>query len=1256
MTYGNPRVRSLDSIAWHQLERVVEQFERAWEQGSRPTLEDMLPVDSTIRSALVLELAHAELEYRIRAGEPARAEDYLQKYSELRDDSAAALDLIHTEFRLRSEQEPHVSIDEYLSRFPQHDSELRRRLLDPGASAQPTPAGDATTHDSMQTKPGLPDSSSPRFGAMPRVRLRRPPGETAFPGPGRPVSSPEFAGRCAILDELGRGGMGAVLKGHDPELGRDLAVKVLLEKYQDQSDMVRRFLVEAQVAGQLQHPGIVPVYDVGLLLDRRPFFTMKLVRGRTLAHLLADRAGPAEDLPRFLKIFEQVCQTLAYAHARGVIHRDLKPANVMVGAFGEVQVMDWGLAKMLDPVSVDREPTACAGGAGDTGVESRAGSVVGTPAYMPPEQARGEVARLDEHCDVFGLGAILCEILTGQPPYAAQSRRELLRKAEEGETADAYARLDACGADGDLLRLAKACLAVPMEDRLRDAGIVAREMTAYLANVQEKLRAAEVERAAAQAKAEEAKAKAAAERHARRLTMGLGAVILAGVVVIGGGGGWWLRQRAERDRAAEADLSAAEKLVEEGLLIEAQQAAERAKGRLGEGGSEPLRQRMEQLQGNLKVVAALEHVRIDQAALKEDRFDSQSANTGYRKAFRQQGLNVEEDDPAETATRIRSSPIKNQLLAALDHWAGVKQTYQMGGHERLREAANLADDSGWRRQIRQALEAKDQKAVRQLTKESGATDLPPPTVVRLAEVLTAGEALDDALAVLVAGLRRHPDDFWLNHELATLLVRVEPPRQQDAVAYYRAALALKPNSPGARLNLGIALIDLKRPTEAAEEFRETLKIQEDYSAAYNCLGMALHDQGKLTEAMEEYGNALRCNENDADAHNNMGTTYYEMGQPDKAEEKFREALRLRKRYPKAHFNLGNALFAQGKDAEAIDEYRTALGLQKNFPNAHVNLGEVFRKQRKFAEAEAEYRKALADKRDYPSAHLCLGEVYREQRKFDEAIDEFRKALRAQEDYPEVRVAWGKALMAQGKLAEGEEQYREAIRLKEEYPEAHLGLAFALHLQGRYSEAVAGFRRGHELGSARADWKRPSADWLKESERLAKLDTALAGYLKGKTQLTGSAEALDLARFSLQYKKYYAAAARLFGEAFAAEPALSNDLKTQDRYNAACAAALAAAGKGGNGKSLREEERTRLRRQSLVWLQDDLAAWTKTVDESPAASRPTAQRTLQHWQRDPDLAGVREPTAIAGLPSEEQQAWRKLWSDVKVLAQKAGEGL
>src|SRR5262249_17480529 len=318
-------------------------------------------------------------------------------------------------------------------------------------------------------------------GGMPRVRLRQPNGEAAAPVPTRTTAMPDYAGRCAILGELGRGGMGAILKGHDPELGRDLAVKVLLDKYQGQPEMIRRFLVEAQVGGQLQHPGIVPVYDLGLLVDRRPFFTMKLVRGQTLAHLLADRQSPADDLPRFLKIFEQVCQTLAYAHARGVIHRDLKPANVMVGAFGEVQVMDWGLAKMLDPTAPDQQPTVSAGDGSDTGLESRAGSVVGTPAYMSPEQARGEVKRRGERCGVFGLGAMVCECMTGKPPYPGLARLEVCRQAEQGALADARARLDGSGADGDLLRLAKACLTVPVEDRPRDAGLVAREMTAYLA-------------------------------------------------------------------------------------------------------------------------------------------------------------------------------------------------------------------------------------------------------------------------------------------------------------------------------------------------------------------------------------------------------------------------------------------------------------------------------------------------------------------------------------------------------------------------------------------------------------------------------------------------------------------------------------------------------------------------------------------------------------------------------------------------------
>ncbi len=217
--------------------------------------------------------------------------------------------------------------------------------------------------------------------------------------------------------------------------------------------MVRRFVEEAQIGGQLQHPGIVPIYELGAFADRRPFFSMKLVKGHTLAGLLADRDQPSDGLPRFLAIFESIAQTVAYAHARGVIHRDLKPSNVMVGNFGEVQVMDWGLAKVLprggvvDDATAGRDvtpveetviATARSGSDADSDL-SRAGSVLGTPSYMAPEQARGEVAAVDERADVFALGSILCEILTGRPAFSGRTSGDIQRRAARGDLADALA-------------------------------------------------------------------------------------------------------------------------------------------------------------------------------------------------------------------------------------------------------------------------------------------------------------------------------------------------------------------------------------------------------------------------------------------------------------------------------------------------------------------------------------------------------------------------------------------------------------------------------------------------------------------------------------------------------------------------------------------------------------------------------------------------------------------------------------------------
>ena len=181
-----------------------------------------------------------------------------------------------------------------------------------------------------------------------------PAGDTApeATGDGTGSAAPEWSselGPFSEWEEIAHGGMGVVYRCRDRALGRDLAVKVLHERYRGRADMVRRFIEEAQVCGQLTHPGVVPVHGLGRLADGRPFFTMKLVEGRTLQELLAARATPAGELHRYLQVFAQMAQAVAYAHSRGVWHRDLKPLNVMVGAFGEVQVMDWGLARVRRP-------------------------------------------------------------------------------------------------------------------------------------------------------------------------------------------------------------------------------------------------------------------------------------------------------------------------------------------------------------------------------------------------------------------------------------------------------------------------------------------------------------------------------------------------------------------------------------------------------------------------------------------------------------------------------------------------------------------------------------------------------------------------------------------------------------------------------------------------------------------------------------------------------------------------------------------
>jgi serine/threonine protein kinase len=306
--------------------------------------------------------------------------------------------------------------------------------------------------------------------------------------------------RYVVEREIARGGMGAVLRAVDSDIRREVAIKYLL----DQSDPGKkaRFIEEAQITGQLEHPNIVPIHELGIDAKKRLFFAMKMVKGRSLAQVLDElRSDPkaaekAYSLGRLLAIFVNVCHALAYAHSRGVVHRDLKPANIMIGDFGEVYVMDWGLAKVLkhEPAAPAREETpSIVGATGSQVLTSREidadltqeGAVLGTPVYMAPEQATGRVNEIDARSDVYALGAILYELLTLQPPIDKEGGYlAILMRVAAGEIVPpeqrAPERAKAGKVPRELAAVARKAMALRPPDRYASVEALRRDIERFL--------------------------------------------------------------------------------------------------------------------------------------------------------------------------------------------------------------------------------------------------------------------------------------------------------------------------------------------------------------------------------------------------------------------------------------------------------------------------------------------------------------------------------------------------------------------------------------------------------------------------------------------------------------------------------------------------------------------------------------------------------------------------------------------------------
>jgi WD40 repeat protein/tetratricopeptide (TPR) repeat protein/tRNA A-37 threonylcarbamoyl transferase component Bud32 len=347
---------------------LVGRFDSLWQTPQKPHIDDFLVVCSEgERLALLVELVHSDLEFRLRAGEPVRVEDYLSRYPQLAERPLVVADLLTAEFRLRCRRDPSHDPADYRRRFPEHATRIDQL-------AREYAALDTVLYSGTCPSPQLPAE------------------ETVSTPPAIELSGYE------LLGELGRGGMGVVYKARQVSINRIVAVKMILHAEYTEEGERRRFVAEAHALGQLQHPHIVQVYEVA---EHRglPFFSMEYCPGGSLEKQLD---GTPWEAGRAGELVQTLAQAVQAAHQAGLVHRDLKPGNVLYTADGLPKVTDFGLVKRLDVPG-----------------QTQSGAIVGTPSYMAPEQAAGKGKQVGPAADVYALGAILYELLTGRPPFKA---------------------------------------------------------------------------------------------------------------------------------------------------------------------------------------------------------------------------------------------------------------------------------------------------------------------------------------------------------------------------------------------------------------------------------------------------------------------------------------------------------------------------------------------------------------------------------------------------------------------------------------------------------------------------------------------------------------------------------------------------------------------------------------------------------------------------------------------------------------------
>ena len=1063
-----------------------------------------------------------------------------------------------------------------------------------------------------------------------------------------------------LLSELGRGGMGVVYKARQTKLKRLVALKMILAGGHAGAEQLARFQSEAEAVARLQHPNIVHIHEIGEH-DGLPFFSLEYLSGGSLDKKLQGTPQPPTQAIQWV---ETLARAMHAAHQHGIVHRDLKPANVLLTPEGDLKITDFGLAKNLEEESG----------------QTRSGAIMGTPSYMAPEQAAGQAHNIGPLADVYALGAILYEMLTGRPPFKAATAFDTISQVLSQEPVPP-SRMNA-SLERNLETVCLKCLQKEPANRYESALALAEDLRRVAAG--EPILARPV------GKVEQLWRWCRRKPALAGLVASLVVLALAGI----GGGAWYIQDRAGRRveelrLAADAErkqivleqsikdaLDQAQKSRDElhkvltvpggvfGLLnqpsrwqaqIDVAQAALARARALEASAEEPigpaLRSQMQNVDNTLRTQATdrdlalrLEKIRKDIALMFEGKADNLGGDREYTRAFTDAGLDVLSDDPLAVGGRIGSSAIKEQLVAALDDWALAAWKLQKEDRtERLLAVArSAAPDAVWGDHLRRVSTWRDTAALARVVKETPPAKLSPQMVILVSKLLVNGSPEEEAWLRKAQG--EYPNDFWLNLDLAYIVGRTNP---AESIGFLRAALAVRPENSVAYFNLGFEFDKQNRLAEAVNAYEKSIANDPKPARAYFHLGRVLAKQKRLPEASVAFQKVIDLEPKyTPDASSQLGLVLMDLNRRADAIRAFETAVAGGSKFPSLHYNLGLALDKQKRVPEAIAAYRKAIEFDPKYAIAYNNLGILLARQNKLPEALDIFEQGVAVDPKSATLHSSLGNVLFTMNRLPQAVDAYSKAVALDPKYAMAHFNLGMALRNQGRGTEAIAALQKAVALDGKQPQANGVLGDLLMRHGRFAEAESATLKELNGLPASHPLRKLVEKQLEDCRYMLVMDKRVLVVLDGKASAPAE-ELLNLAQMCNQFKKT-TSATRLYQMAFKVQPATALNLDKQHRYQAAVAAARAADGSDDDAAKLSEDERTQMRRQARDWLEADLDLYARQLKDGKSEATKAVAARLREWQKKTDLASVREAKELQKISAEDRKAWQKLWTDVERL--------